>query len=132
ALSGSTSAIAQNERRPPPRLQSKSARPRVSRNASRQAPWSARQISARLGIAGSGHRKIEIEHCAVDVGERREIGDRHTLVDLVHGEPDETELRHRAEPVNEARVRGAAGGAELGRAPGHLLDGATEDVAHWA
>src|SRR5689334_23011132 len=113
--SGKTMAIAQKERSPPLRLPSKSERPRVSRSASRQAPWSARQISARLGIVGSGRRKIQVEHRAVDVGERREIADGHALVHLMHGEADEAELRHRAVAVDEAGVGGAAGGAELGR-----------------
>src|SRR3989442_15714797 len=95
-LSGSTRGIAQKERKPPLRLPSNSASPRVSRNSNRQAPWSARQISTRLGIAGSGRGEIEVEHRAVDVGEGRQIRDGHALVHLVHGEADEPELCHRA------------------------------------
>src|SRR5215470_6902203 len=128
-LSGSTSAIAHKERSPPLRLPSNSASPWVSRSSSRQAPWSARQISARLGIAGSGRREIEVEHRAVDVGERRKIGDGHALVHLVHGKADEAKLCHRAVAMDEAGIRGAAGGAELGRASRHLLDRTAQDLA---
>ena len=50
------------------------------------------------------------------------------LVDLVHGQADEAELGERAKAMDEARVRGAAGGAELGRAAGDLLDRGRQDA----
>ncbi len=40
-------------------------------------------------------------------------GDRHALVDGVHGRADQAELDHRAIVLDEARVRGAAGGRQL-------------------
>ena len=64
----------------------------------------------------------------IDPRQRLEIGDRHALVDLVHGLADQAELDHRAVVLDEARVRGAAGGRELGRTPGLGLDRRADEV----
>ena len=50
------------------------------------------------------------------------------LVDLVHGLADQAKFQHRAIILDEARVRGAAGGRQRGLAPGHLLDRADDEI----
>src|SRR5262249_26386465 len=77
-------------------------------------------------------REIEVEHRLVDVSEGDDVGGRHALVDLVHGEPDEAELGDRAELMDETRIRGAARRAELGRAAAGALDRGGQQVAHRA
>src|SRR5579859_5803732 len=58
--------------------------------------------------------EIAVENAAVDRGE---ISGRNPLVDFVHGGVHEAELDHRAIVLDEARIRGAARGRELGLAP---------------
>src|SRR5712692_3428375 len=77
-------------------------------------------------------RKVEFERGAVDVGEGSDVGERHALVDLVHGEADETKLRERAVVMDEARIGRAAGRAELRCAARDALDGRGEQIAHLA
>ena len=50
------------------------------------------------------------------------------LVDLVHLLAQQAELNHRAVVLDEARVRGAAGGGELGPEAGDFLDRAANQV----
>src|SRR6185312_1155798 len=78
---------------------------------------------------GNSAREIKVERGGVDVGELGHVGERHALVDLVHGEADQAELGDRAEMMDEARVRRAAGGGELRRAAGDALDRGREHVA---
>src|SRR5580692_3767705 len=56
--------------------------------------------------------KIQLERGAVDRGEGGEVGDGDGFVHLVRGEVQEPELGAGAGAVDEARVGGAAGGAE--------------------
>src|SRR5258708_36429828 len=77
-------------------------------------------------------REIEVERRAVDVGEGGEVGERHALVDLMHGEADEAELGQRAVMMDEARIGRATGGAELRRAAGDAFDVRGRQIAHRA
>ena len=67
--------------------------------------------------------KIFLQHHAVYLAEGGDIGAGDVFVDLMHGLADQAELRHRAMVLDETRVRGATGGAQLGRASSDLLDG---------
>src|SRR6266568_4193386 len=91
----------------------------LSRNT-RQAPVSDRAISSR-SRNGIGEEAFEEE--PVDAGEPAEVGDRHTLVDLVHGIADEAELDHRADRFEEARIGSAAPGRQVRNPSGGGLDG---------
>jgi len=53
-------------------------------------------------------RKINLQNAAIDFRQPFEIGDRHPLVDLMHGLAHQAELDDRAVGSYEARVRGAA------------------------
>ena len=103
--------------------------------AERQAPVQARPIanaprqptcrrgrrpSARPSVnrARSARAEEPVEKAAVDRGQPRDVGELDPLVDLVHRLADEAELGDRAIGVDEARVRGAAGRAELRGAAG--------------
>ena len=81
---------------------------------SRHAPLSERRISSRSIIAAVAAKKRS-RKAPVDRGQRGEVGERHPLVDLVHGVADEAELDHRADVLEEARVRRAAAGRRLRR-----------------
>ena len=58
-------------------------------------------------------RKIPVQHPAIDLRQLLQIGHRRALVDLVHGLADQAELDHRAIARDEARIRGAAAGAQI-------------------
>src|SRR5450755_3007591 len=130
---------ARYDRQKPAMLRSKNAIPPRSRSASRQAPWRAIEMSLAVVIAqapsssGPRHRsgsgEIEVEHRLVDVAERGDVGEIDALVDLVHRQSDEAKLGDRAERLDEARVGGAAGRAELGRPAGPLRDRGGQDLA---
>src|SRR6185437_379980 len=60
---------------------------------------------------------------AVDLGEGCKVGERHMLVGLEHGAAHQPELDDGTGAVDEARIRGAARGAELGRGSDHAAAG---------
>ena len=73
---------------------------------------------------GFGHRgrsaeraggEVVGEQAGVDPLQRLDVGDRDALVDLVHRRAVQAELDDRAVVLDEARVRGAAGGRERRR-----------------
>src|SRR5258708_27502254 len=99
-------------RRSPRATGAPAARPRR-----RKGSISSRSFTRRA------EREVEIERGAVDVGEGGEVGERHALVDLVHGEADEAELGQRAVMMDEPRIGRATAGPELRRASGDALDG---------
>ena len=63
-----------------------------------------------------------VEKGFVDRGQPGDVGELDALVDLVHRLADEAELGDRAMRLDEARVGGAAGGAELRGAAGDRAD----------
>src|SRR5271155_3240566 len=67
--------------------------------------------------------KILVDNAPVDRRQGDEVRDRHAFIDLMHGLPDQAEFQHGAVILDEACVGGAAGGRELGRAPGDLGNG---------
>src|SRR3546814_13317718 len=67
----------------------------------------------RINVKSSYSKQPRRDIC-VDFGQPVEIGDRDGLVELVHRRVDQPEFRRRAERREEARVRGAARGRELG------------------
>ncbi len=103
--------MARNERQKPSTLLSKQAH--GVRPAEEQPPGAGQRAQDLLAIhqaarlAGSEER---VEEGAVDRRKLGEVGERHALVDLVHGVADEAELDHRADALEEARIRGAAAG----------------------
>src|SRR5258707_9265495 len=72
--------------------------------------------------------EVALQDATVDRRQRLKIGDRHALVDLMHGLPEEAELDHRAIILDEARVRSAAGGRERGPPPGGLGDRGGDEI----
>ena len=92
----------------------------------------AGQMSGIIGASRRSCRKGAQENRLVDVRQALEVGDRDAFVGLVHSAPDQPQLGHRAVVLHEARVRGAAGGAELGAPPGDLGGGVGEHVAERA
>src|SRR5437660_8635148 len=72
--------------------------------------------------------KVPIQYPPVDGRERRKLRGGHVLVDLVHGLADKAELEHRAIILDEARVRGAARGRELGFAAGRRGDRVDDEI----
>src|SRR5262249_41596828 len=76
--------------------------------------------------------EIALENPPIDRGQGREVGHAGALVDLMHGGAHEPELEHRAIVLDEARVRGAAGGRQLGPAAGDFLDRADHEIEEWA
>src|SRR5262249_62413436 len=77
----------------------------------------------------SGWVEEQAEKSVVNLGQRGEVGKRYAFVDLVHRLSDKPELGDRATGLNEARVGGAAGGAELGSSPGDPADRLGEPIA---
>src|SRR6516162_4056130 len=119
---------ARNERQNPSRERSKHERPPRSPLASRNAPTSASRTSSHA-VAGirrsspvSGVAEIEVEKASIDLGQRGEVGELDLLVDLVHGQSDETKLDDRAIGLNEPRIRCASSGAVLGASPSNVAD----------
>ena len=72
------------------------------------------------GPPGSG--EIVAQDAGVDALQLMDLRDLHPLVDLMHGLADQAEFDHRAMILDEARIRGAAGGRQLRPAPGFGLD----------
>ena len=66
--------------------------------------------------------EIAVDNRPINRGQRAQVGDRHALVDLVHGLPDQAEFHHRAIGGDEARVGGAAGGGQFRLAAGDFRD----------
>jgi len=83
-------------------------------------------------MARSHRGRKNVEKPAVDGGQIGKVGERDTLVDLVHGLADEAELGDRAIGVDEARVRRAAGRAEFGIATGHRANRTGQAIADGA
>ena len=107
-----------------------SASPSRARSRRRMRRTRSRHSSMRISPSGSlsrarpesnlANRKIPVQHVPVDRGQRHEVGGRDVLVDLVHLLAQQAELDHRAIILDEARIRGAAGGRQLrlrGRSP---------------
>jgi hypothetical protein len=75
-------------------------------------------VSAFWIIIGRRHvRPSSRREAAVDLGQRLQIGKRDMLVDHVHRLADEAEFDHRAVILDEARIRGAAGGRKPAGGP---------------
>ena len=70
----------------------------------------------------------ELFEMPIDRRQLCEIGDRRTLVDGMHGLPNQAEFEHRAVILDEARIRRAAAGAEFGPAAGHRLGGIGDQI----
>src|ERR1700682_4101472 len=83
----------------------------------RESNYAVRPLTPTLSPRerGEGEERsseIAIQHAAIDSCQFLQIGNRRTLVDLVHGLADQAELDHRAIAGDEARIRGAARGAQ--------------------
>src|SRR5215469_5651089 len=87
--------------------------PRFARSPSPVAR--GRVWSEALEVAG--------DQGAVEAGEVADVALGGVLVDPVHGGAHQAQLDHRAQPGDEAGVRGAAGGGELGLAAQGLAAG---------
>src|ERR1700750_2814041 len=72
--------------------------------------------------------KISVEHAAVNLRQLLQVRDRRAFVDLVHGLAHQAELDHRAMAGDEARVGGAAAGAQFRLATGDLFDRAHREI----
>ncbi len=91
----------------------------------------ARRASARRFASASCDEALE--HAAVDVLQRLDARDLDRFVDLVDRRVDRAELDHlRADLRDEAAVRGAAGGRQLGRDAGDRADRVGQRVAERA
>ena len=66
--------------------------------------------------------EILVDDLPVNRRQRAQVGDRHALVDLMHGLPDQAEFHHRAISRDETRIGRAAGGRQFRLAAGHLGD----------
>src|SRR6476661_6482326 len=85
--------------------------------------------------SGRGRRtspKIAVQDAAINSCQLLQIGDRRALVDLVHGLADQAKLDHRTIARDKARVRGAAGGAQLRFAAGDLFDRSDRQISEGA
>src|ERR1017187_4645084 len=67
-------------------------------------------------------REIFVDDIPINRRQRAQVGDRHALVHLMHGLPDQAEFHHRAMGEDEARIGGAAAGGQFRRAAGDFLD----------
>ena len=76
-----------------------------------------------LRFSAANSRRWPGASVSADRRQRDDVGDRRAFVDRMHGLADQAEFEHRAIILDEARVRGAAGGRELRLAAGHLGDG---------
>src|SRR5580704_3992655 len=97
--------------------------------------WSIEACVSLSPLAGRGEDdspEILLDDPPIHRGERDQIGDRGAFVDAVHGLADQAEFQHRAIILDEACVRGAAGGRELRRAPGHFSNGGRGEIGEWA
>src|ERR1035437_3767408 len=67
-------------------------------------------------------REIFVDDIPINRRQRAQVGDRHALVHLMHGLPDQAEFHYRAMGEDEARIGGAAAGGQFRRAAGDFLD----------
>ena len=105
----------------------------AERRACRRAPGATPPGRSGRSRARSASAGQELPHEAlVDPGQALDVGDRHVLVGLVHGGADQAELDHRAVGREEARVGGAARGAERRPQPGLGLDAGRQQLAERA
>src|SRR5271169_1600016 len=103
--------------------------PAVSSPLSRSAPRPAMPSRPSGTRRRSGISEEQVEEGAVDLGQGDEIGEIDPLIGLVHGPPDEAEFGDRAISMEKARIRSAAGGAELGHPAGDAADRLGERIA---
>src|SRR3546814_2083003 len=96
----------------------------IAPRSRRAAPAATRQRRGRRSPGSSGSSwQVACEHAAVDGREACEVVERDVLVHLMRGGVQQAELGDGAVVLDEARVRGAAGGAELRGAAGDRGDG---------
>src|SRR5215471_11802665 len=80
----------------------------------------------RRGVKSFG--EIPIDHEAIDRGERHEVREGDSVVNLVDGPTDQPELDHWTVIFDETCVRGTARGRQPGCLPGDLNDGVDDEV----
>src|SRR5439155_19016781 len=79
--------------------------------------------------SASGTVEVQAEKGLVDLGQTGEVGELDPLVDLVHGQSDQAELGDGTIGLDEAGVRGAAGGAQCRNLSGDTANGFAEALA---
>src|SRR2546423_432315 len=90
-------------------------------NATMSAPTPTASGAGPEALTASG-RKIALDEAAVDLRQRHEVGQRHVLVHLMGRGIAQAHLNDRAEVLDEARVRGAAGRRQRRLLPRDALD----------
>src|SRR4029077_15648572 len=83
-------------------------------------------------MLGAPSAEIFFDDPPIHRRQRDEIGDRRAFVDAVHGLPDQAEFQHRAIILDEARIRGAAGGREFWLTSGDFGDGGRGEIGERA
>src|SRR5215467_1036810 len=98
------------------------------REASCVRPSACCLVAAGMRRGRQSFVEIPIDHEAIDRGERHEVREGDSLVNLVDGPADQPELDHWTVILDETCVRGTARGRQAGSLPGDLNDGADDEV----